>query len=280
MPASARPDPADRPTWVDRIDNPYLHGIHAPITSETTAFDLDVEGDLPEDLCGAYVRNGPNSIFEPTNLYHWFDGDGMVHGVYFRDGRASYRSRFVQTEGLREETREGRALWPGIMGPYDLGGSRDILKDTANTDLVFHNGRVLALWYQCGIPYALDARTLETIGLIVVTGVVGAAMARSQGLRVLSRLREEMSAGQMPADSLLDGVMILVASALLVTPGVLTDAFGFLCLVPGFRDLLKRIIVRRIRSAIEDGRVQASVRFDGESNRRVINVRPPPDDER
>ena len=97
---------------------------------------------------------------------------------------------------------------------------------------------------------------------------------------MLSRLREEMSAGQMPADSLLDGVMILVASALLVTPGVLTDAFGFLCLVPGFRDLLKRIIVRRIRSAIEDGRVQASVRFDGQSHRRVINVRPPPDDER
>ena len=122
--------------------------------------------------------------------------------------------------------------------------------------------------------------TLETIGLIVVTGVVGAAMARSQGLRVLSRLREEMSAGQMPADSLLDGVMILVASALLVTPGVLTDAFGFLCLVPGFRDLMKRGIVRRIRSAIEDGRVQASVRFDGESHRRVINVSPPPDDER
>ena len=126
--------------------------------------------------------------------------------------------------------------------------------------------------------------TLETIGLIVVTGVVGAAMARSQGLRVLSRVREEMSTGQMPADSLLDGVMILVASALLVTPGVLTDVFGFLCLVPGFRGLLKRSIVRRIRSAIEAGRVQVSVphemRFDREPRRRVINVTPPPDEER
>jgi UPF0716 protein FxsA len=122
--------------------------------------------------------------------------------------------------------------------------------------------------------------TLETIGLIVVTGVVGAAMARSQGLRVVSRLREEISAGQMPADSLLDGVMILMASALLVTPGVLTDAFGFLCLVPGFRSLLKRSIVRRIQRAIEDGRLQMSeVRF-GESQNRVINVTPPPDEER
>jgi UPF0716 protein FxsA len=126
--------------------------------------------------------------------------------------------------------------------------------------------------------------TLETIGLIVVTGIVGAAMARSQGLRVLSRVRDEISAGQMPADSLLDAVMILVASALLITPGVLTDAVGFLCLVPGFRRLVKDGIVRRIRSAIEDGRVHVSVqheeRSDGESPRRIINVTPPPDEER
>ncbi len=114
--------------------------------------------------------------------------------------------------------------------------------------------------------------TLETLGLIVVTGAVGAAMARSQGLRVLSRVREEISAGAMPASSLLDGVLILVAAALLVTPGVLTDAFGFLCLVPGFRTLLKREAVRRIERAIEEGRVQVS-------GRPMINVTPPPDDE-
>ncbi len=110
-------------------------------------------------------------------------------------------------------------------------------------------------------------------------------MARSQGLRVLSRLREEISAGAMPASSLLDGVLILVAAALLVTPGVLTDAFGFLCLVPGFRTLLKREAVRRIERAIEEGRVRVS--FDdsppGSSDPRsgpaMINVTPPRDDE-
>ncbi len=114
--------------------------------------------------------------------------------------------------------------------------------------------------------------TLETLGLIVVTGAVGAAMARSQGLRVLSRVREEISAGAMPASSLLDGVLILLAAALLVTPGILTDAFGFLCLVPGFRTLVKREAVRRIERAIDEGRVQVSVRP-------MINVTPPPDDE-
>ena len=118
--------------------------------------------------------------------------------------------------------------------------------------------------------------TLETLWVIVVTGAVGAAMARSQGLRVLSRVREEISAGQMPAASLVDGVLILVAAALLVTPGVLTDAFGFLCLVPGFRTLVKREVLRRIERAIEDGRVHLNVRQDVH---REINITPPPDDE-
>jgi UPF0716 protein FxsA len=126
--------------------------------------------------------------------------------------------------------------------------------------------------------------TLETIGVIIATGFVGAAMARSQGLRVLQRLREQVAAGQMPAESLLDGAMILVASALLVTPGVITDAFGFLCLIPGFRGLVKRGLVRRIRSAIEDGRLQANVHsemgFDREPPHRVINVTPPPERDR
>ena len=137
----------------------------------------------------------------------------------------------------------------------------------------------LALLIELGSRFG----TLHTIGLIIATGFLGAALARRQGLGVLSKIREDTAEGRLPADSIADGVMILVASALLVTPGVLTDAFGFLCLVPGFRDLMKRAIVRRIRRAVEDGRLQTSVhhdvRFDGESQRRVVDVRPPPDDE-
>ncbi|MBW2391178.1 MAG: FxsA family protein [Deltaproteobacteria bacterium] len=75
--------------------------------------------------------------------------------------------------------------------------------------------------------------TLETVGVIVLTGVVGASMARNQGLRVLSYVQQQVAAGQMPTDALVDGIMILLASALLITPGILTDAFGFLCLIPG-----------------------------------------------
>ena len=116
--------------------------------------------------------------------------------------------------------------------------------------------------------------TLETIGLIVITGVVGASLARSQGLRVLRRVQGEIAAGEMPADSLIDGVMILIAAALLVTPGVLTDAFGFLCLAPGFRALVKRELVQRIERAVEEGRVHMVMRDE----RPMINITPPPEE--
>ena len=102
-------------------------------------------------------------------------------------------------------------------------------------------------------------------------------MARSQGLRVLSRVREDVSAGEMPAGSLLDGVMILIASALLVTPGVLTDAFGFLCLIPAFRARVKRELMRRIERAVEEGRLH--VVTQQQASGPVINVTPHHDDE-
>jgi len=155
----------DRARWLEFVDNPYLRDVHAPICFETTAFELEVEGELPPDLCGAVVRNGPNAVLRPRSLYHWFDGDGMVHGVYFREGRASYRSRLVRTQGLADELRAGESLWPGVMGPYDFTAPRHYLKDTANTDLVLFNRALLATWYLCGDPYRLDPLTLDTLGV-------------------------------------------------------------------------------------------------------------------
>lgn len=102
--------------------------------------------------------------------------------------------------------------------------------------------------------------TLETLFLIVATGVLGATLARRQGLRVLARVQERLAQGEMPADSLVDGLLILVASALLVTPGVITDAVGFLCLVPRFRALVKRIVVRRFERAVRENRIQVDAR--------------------
>ncbi len=78
------------------------------------------------------------------------------------------------------------------------------------------------------------------LALVLVTGIVGAALARWQGLRCVRRLQQQAAAGQVPADPLMDGLMILVAGALLVTPGVLTDVAGFALLTPPVRSVLKR----------------------------------------
>ena len=87
--------------------------------------------------------------------------------------------------------------------------------------------------------------TLHTLALIVITGVVGASLARGQGLAVVRKIQNEVAEGRLPAHSLVDGVIILLAAALLVTPGVLTDAFGF---------LVKRVLWRRLERAVAENR--------------------------
>ena len=73
--------------------NPYLKGIFAPVREEVTADNLPVIGEIPRDLYGAYFRNGPNPMSPPKGMHHWFDGDGMVHGVWFENGSARYANR-------------------------------------------------------------------------------------------------------------------------------------------------------------------------------------------
>lgn len=163
-PSGARP--AGAPAWVDTVDNPYLHGHFSPVDSETEAEDLVVtKGEIPKDLDGAYFRNGPNNRFAPTNRYHWFDGDGMVHGIWFHDGKARYRNRFVQTKGFRLESEKKDTIWPGVLGPFDFKLPLGPLKDTANTDLIAHDGKLLALWYESGQLYCLDPQTLDDKGI-------------------------------------------------------------------------------------------------------------------
>lgn len=155
----------DSPDWTQQLDNPYLHGAYAPtLNTNTVADNLEVIGELPADLFGAYYRNGPNPQFKPSNRYHPFDGDGMLHGVYFRDGKASYKSNMIHTNGLSHEQAVGESVWPGVMGPFNFDLPDFPIKDTANTDVVLHNGKLISLWYNAGIPYAMDPMTLENLG--------------------------------------------------------------------------------------------------------------------
>lgn len=144
--------------------NPYLMGAYAPVHDEVEVHDLPIVGEIPRDLNGLYVRNGPNPKYAPQGRYHWFDGDGMLHAVHIRDGKASYRNKWIRTKGFEREAHAGQMLWTGIIEPLS-NNPRDMpLKDAANTDVIYHNQRLLALWYLSGEPYEIDPLTLETIG--------------------------------------------------------------------------------------------------------------------
>ncbi|MCA9040570.1 MAG: FxsA family protein [Planctomycetaceae bacterium] len=91
---------------------------------------------------------------------------------------------------------------------------------------------------------------LIAIAVVILTGIIGAALARHQGANVLRRIQQELGAGKMPADSLTDGVMILVAGVLLITPGMLTDAFGFSLLIPPIRKVMKIFAVNYFKSRL------------------------------
>lgn len=86
-----------------------------------------------------------------------------------------------------------------------------------------------------------------TLLLVVSTGALGAWLTRLQGLRAIRRMQDDLHSGRMPTESLVDGVLILAAGLLLITPGLITDTCGFLLLVPGFRAWIRREVSRAIR---------------------------------
>lgn len=96
----------------------------------------------------------------------------------------------------------------------------------------------------------------STLAIVIATGLLGAALAKNQGLGIVRRIQEEIAIGQLPAEALLDGVFILAGGLLLITPGLLTDACGFLCLIPSARKRLKEWLRRRIRLRLEQDRVR------------------------
>ena len=86
---------------------PQITGNYAPIATEQTLQDLPVEGKIPQDLSGVYLRNGPNPRFEPKGSHHYFDGDGMIHSACFSNGKVVYRNRWIRTEGWLKNDAAG-----------------------------------------------------------------------------------------------------------------------------------------------------------------------------
>ena len=100
--------------------NRYLEGAFAPVREEVTVTELPVVGTIPAHLDGRYLRNGPNPIDDPDpDTYHWFSGDGMVHGIRIQDGKAVwYRNRYVRNAVVAEQLGEP---WAGGPPPPRAG---------------------------------------------------------------------------------------------------------------------------------------------------------------
>lgn len=130
-------EPEDTGPW-------WLRGNYGPVPDEIEAFDLAVEGAIPPEINGVFLRNGANPVSGHSD--HWFLGDGMVHGIRIQDGKALwYRNRYIDTLA------------------YRAGGSDNLGANRANTSLIYHHDHLLAL-YEGGVPHHMDPETLATHG--------------------------------------------------------------------------------------------------------------------
>ncbi|HKN50881.1 MAG TPA: carotenoid oxygenase family protein [Amycolatopsis sp.] len=137
-------------------------GGFAPVHDELTASGLPVTGALPPELTGWYLRNGPNPRQDSA---HWFTGDGMVHGVRLETGRAAwYRNRWVRTESFDQPE--------SVL--YNEDGTRNLRNSVANTHVVNHSGRTLAL-VESSLPYEIT-NELETVGAYDFDGELADSM--------------------------------------------------------------------------------------------------------
>lgn len=130
----------------------FLDDVFAPVASETETTALRVEGALPPDLSGLYARIGPNPLKPQPSRYHWFIGDGMVHGLRLHAGQAQwYRSRYIGSNSVHK-----------ALGRPVLPGPRHGVGDVVNTNVYAHAGRVWASVEAGMLPVQLDAR-LESV---------------------------------------------------------------------------------------------------------------------
>lgn len=131
--------------------NPYLSGVHTPMKEELTLENLPVEGAIPMALDGRYLRMGPNPMNPDPARYHWFSGDGMVHGIRIHDGRASwYRNRWIRSKAVS-----------AALGEKDVEGPRRVF-DTVNTNVVRFAGKTLGVVEAGSTPVEFGEQ-LETL---------------------------------------------------------------------------------------------------------------------
>jgi all-trans-8'-apo-beta-carotenal 15,15'-oxygenase len=137
----------------------------------------EIEGVIPQELTGTLFRNGPGLLdIGGTAIDHPFDGDGMICAFTFKDGKAYFRNRFVETEFYLQEKAAGKILYRGVFGTAKPGGWLNNLfdlrlKNIANTNVIYWGDKLLALW-EAAEPHRLNPKTLDTEGLDYLDGVL------------------------------------------------------------------------------------------------------------
>jgi carotenoid cleavage dioxygenase len=153
---------------------------------EGEVHDLVVRGEVPRELNGGLYRNGPNPQYAPRGVYHPFGGDGMVHRFRFEDGRVDYRNRFVRTPRFELEREAGESLFGSFTSMDNDPRTEGVPGGPANTNVVWHAGRLLALVEGGLPPVELDPETLETIGIWQFDGAlrrrIDPELARALGI--------------------------------------------------------------------------------------------------
>ncbi len=143
------PDTTSTASAIFGTDGFFQRDNYAPVADELTEFDLPTEGAIPAELDGWYLRNGPNPRVATG---HWFTGDGMIHGIRIQGGHAAwYRNRWVRTESFEKS-----------FPLYNADGTRNLHASIANTHVVNHAGKTLAL-VETSLPYEIT-NDLKTLG--------------------------------------------------------------------------------------------------------------------
>ena len=147
-------------------DTPVFRGYAAPVRIETHIPDLEVTGTIPLELDGAFIRNSADHAYPPMFEDDLFlNGDGMLHKVTVKDGRASLTTRYVETEKLKLERAAHRVLFGAYRNMFtDDAAVAGADRSTANTSVVWHGGKLLAL-KEAARPVEIDPATLTTIGI-------------------------------------------------------------------------------------------------------------------
>ncbi|WP_293060124.1 carotenoid oxygenase family protein [Okeania sp. SIO2B3] len=141
----------------------FLQGINAPVFKEVDVNNLKITGEIPSDLSGIYMRNSPNPFLKPSTYNYPLEGDGMIHAVYFKDGKVSYQNRWILTDSLLQDMKGEKPIFPEFN-----------MRNYANTNVISCGDNILAL-FEAGLPYKITPE-LETLGEYNFGGKVQEAM--------------------------------------------------------------------------------------------------------